>query len=103
MSRIILQGKLLGETKTYPFPFISQLAAGETISTAVTTAAVYSGTDASPSSIVSGSATISGQTVTQAITAGTLGVTYLLTCTITTSLSQTLLLEAFLTVTPNQN
>ncbi len=103
MSRIILQGKLLAERKTYTFDFTSQLAAGETISTAVTTAATYSGTDASPSSIINGSATISGQKVTQSVQDGTLGVTYLLTCTITTSAGQTLLLEAFLTIVPNQN
>lgn len=101
MSRIILPGKLLNETVIETFDFTSRLAASETISTAVTTAAVYSGTDASPSSIISGSATISGQKVTQKIVAGTLGVTYLLTCTITTSLGQTLILAAYLTIIPN--
>lgn len=101
MSRVSFQGKLLGETVTEIFDFTSRLAAAETISTAAVTAVVYSGTDASPSSIVSGSATISGQKVTQKIAAGTLGVTYLLTCTITTSTSQTLLLEGFLVVIPN--
>ena len=102
MSRIILEAKLSGETVIETFDFTSRLTIAETISTAVVTATVYSGTDASPSSIVSGSATISGKTVTQAITAGTLGVTYLLLCTITTSLSQTLSLSAFLPIVPNQ-
>ena len=101
MSRIVLEAKLLGETKIYTFNFVSQLSAAETISTAVVTASVYSGTDASPSSIVSGSATISGQSVTQKITAGTLGVIYELICTITTSLGQTLILSAYLSVSPN--
>lgn len=101
LSRTIFEGKLLGETQTYTFDFTSRLAPSETISTQVVTAVTYSGTDASPSSIISGSASASGQKVTQKITAGTLGVTYLLTCTITTSAGQTLLLEAFLTVVPD--
>jgi len=102
--RIVFQGgKLSGETKAYTFDFTSQLSASETISTQSVSAVVYSGTDASPSSIISGSASASGQKVTQKITAGTVGVTYLLTCTITTSTGQTLLLEAFLPVVPNQN
>lgn len=100
--RASIPAKLVGETVLETFDFLSQLALGETLSTATVTAAVYSGTDASPSAIVSGSATISGTKVTQLITAGTLGVVYLLTCTVTTSLSQTLLLEAFLAVVPNQ-
>ncbi|MDZ4345073.1 MAG: hypothetical protein U1E51_21840 [Candidatus Binatia bacterium] len=101
MSRIIFGSKLSGETAIYTFDFTSRLTSAETISTATITAAVYSGTDASPSSIVSGSATISGKTVTQPITAGTEGVTYTLVATITTSLSQTLQLTAFLTVVPD--
>jgi hypothetical protein len=101
VSRIILEGKLSGETITTTFDFTSRLAASETISTATVTASVYSGTDSSPSSIVSGSATISGQKVTQKITAGTLGVVYKLICTITTSTSQTLILSAFLAVVPD--
>lgn len=102
MSRVVFEGKLLGETVTETFPFLSRLAVGETISTAVVTATTYSGTDASPSAIISGSATISGSNVTQKITAGTLGVTYLLLCTITTSAGQTLSMSAYLTVIPNQ-
>lgn len=92
---------MLGETEILTFDFTSRLASGETISTATTTASVYSGTDAAPSSIVSGGSTITGQKVTQAITAGVLGVTYELLCTITTSLSQTLQLSGYLTVIPD--
>lgn len=103
MSRVILSSKLLGETSSASFDFTSRLAAAVTISTKVVAATTYSGTDASPSSIISGAAANSGQVVTQMITGGTLGVTYLLTCTITTSDSQTLQLVAFLTVVPNQS
>lgn len=99
-SRVILEAKYLAETKKYEFDFASMLAVGETISTQTCTATVYSGTDASPSSIISGSATASGTVVTQAITAGVLGVIYEITCTITTSASQTLVLTGFLSIVP---
>lgn len=101
MSRVTFDGKLLGETVTETFDFTSRLASGETISTAVVTSSVYSGTDASPSSMISGANTISGTKVTQKITGGTLGVVYKLLCTITTSLSQTLQLSGFLAVVPD--
>lgn len=97
-TRQTLPAKFLGETVKYEFDFAGQLAQGETISTATVAAAVYSGTDASPSSIVSGSASISGSVVTQAITAGVLGVIYELTCTITTSASQTLQMTGYLPI-----
>lgn len=101
MSRVVQPPKLSGETKTYEWDFSSLLAVGETISTQTVTASVYSGTDASPSSIISGSATVSGDVVSQKITAGTVGVIYLLKCTITTSTSQTLQLTSFLVIEPD--
>lgn len=100
MSRAILQSKVFGETRTYQFDFTSLLASGETISTATTTAAVYSGTDATPANVISGAASFSGAVVSQNITDGVQGVTYSLTCTITTSASQTLKLNAFMTIIP---
>ena len=101
MSRVIFEGKLSAETIIETFDFKSRLAASETISTASTVCTVYAGTDASPSSVISGAATISGQTVTQKVTAGTEGVVYILACTITTSLGQTLVIDAYLTIVPN--
>ena len=102
MSRLIFPGKTTGETVNSTFDFTSRLALAETLSTASVTATTYSGTDASPSAIVSGSASISGAVVTQAITAGTEGVTYLLQCSVTTSASQTLVLEALLVLVPKE-
>jgi len=102
LDRADLPAKLLGETKTYTFDFTSALAVGETISTKTVTATVYSGTDASPSSVVSGSATSSGAVVSQLITGGTLGVLYELLCTITTSASQTLQQVGFLAIIPDE-
>ena len=98
--RVTLNAKNAGETVLETFNFTSQLSAAETIGTASVTATVYSGTDASPNSIVSGAAAISGQTVTQTVTGGTAGNVYLLLCTITTSSSQALTLSAFLPILP---
>jgi len=97
-SRIIYDAKAVGETKKLTFDFLADLGVTETISSAPVTAAVYSGTDATPSAIISGSSSISGSVVTQAITAGTSGVTYTLTCTATTSASQVIIITAYLSV-----
>lgn len=97
-SRIVLAPKLAGATELRDVDFASQIGNGETISTKVVTAATYSGTDASPASIISGAATSSGSIVTQSLTGGVAGVQYLLTWTVTTSLSQTILITSFLTV-----
>lgn len=102
MSRVTLEGKTVGESALTPFDFLSRLASGETISTASVTATVYSGTDASPSSIINGSATISGSKAIQMVVGGVLGVTYLLKCTVTTSLGQTRQLMGFLVIIPDQ-
>lgn len=99
-GRADLPSKLAGETKVFTFDFSSSLSTGETISTQVVTASVYSGSDAAPSSLISGLATASGAVVSQKITGGTLGVIYELLCTITTSLGQTLLLSGYTAVVP---
>lgn len=100
MSRVEIPSKYVGETVKQTFDFAGLLASGETISTQTVTALTYSGTDASPSSIISGSASASGTIVTQALTAGTAGVIYELTCQITTSASQTLQLTGYLAIPP---
>lgn len=100
MNRVPLDVKIASEVRKEVFDFTSRLAVGETISSASTTCVVYSGTDASPSAVISGAAAISGAQVTQMITGGTSGVTYLLTCSAVTSTSQTLKLEGFLVVVP---
>jgi hypothetical protein len=80
------------------FSFALDLALGETLSTASTTAAAFSGADASPNAIVSGSAAISGGEVTQLIVDGVIGVVYLLICTATTSEGQTLTRSGYLAI-----
>lgn len=103
MSRVTLNCKVVNETRKETFDFTSRLAIGETISSATVTCTVYSGTDATPSSVISGVATISGTKVTQLVTAGVLGVIYLLTCAATTSAGQILELQAFLPIVPDAN
>lgn len=101
-NRVILNNKLQGETALVFFDFTSKLSAGETVSTQVVTATVDRGTDAAPSSIISGAAApVSGGLVQQKITAGVVGVIYDLLCTITTSAGQTLQLAGYLAITPN--
>lgn len=97
-SRIILPSKTTGETVAAVFPFLSQLAVGATILTAIVTSTTNSGTDLSPSSMISGSASIVGSNVSQLLTGGVEGVLYYLVCTITTSDGQTLVMEAFMAV-----
>lgn len=99
-ERVILQPKTASEQVRVPFDFISRLGGSETISTQVVTCTVWSGTDPSPSSMISGSASHSGSVVTQLVIGGVAGVTYYLLCRITTSLGQTLDLAGFLTVLP---
>jgi hypothetical protein len=93
--------KKVGETAPVTFDFTSQMGVSETVSTQVVAATVYSGVDASPSAIISGSASASGKVVSQAITAGVSGCVYQLVCTITTSLSQTLQQSSYLAVVPD--
>lgn len=101
-SRQELPPKLAGESPNLTFDFAGRLASGETISTQVVAATVYSGTDANPSAIISGAATASGSVVTQKVTAGTLGVIYELLCTITTSAGQTLQMCGLLAIVPDE-
>lgn len=97
-SREIFDIKPPTDTKFFYFDFTSVLAVGETISTQVCSATVWSGTDANPSAIISGSASANGAIVSQLVTAGTLGVVYTLLCTITTSLGQTLTQAGYLAI-----
>ena len=98
--RAILDVKEAATPSSALFSFALDLSAGETISSASVAATVYSGTDVTPSAIISGAATISGGEVTQTLVNGTEGVVYLLTCTATTSASDTLTRTGYLVVAP---
>ena len=96
-----IPAKVVSSTVTVVFDYTSDLAIGETLSSATTVAKVYSGADASPSAIVSGSTSTSGALATQTITAGVLGVLYELVCTAVSSAGQTLVKPGFLAVVPD--
>lgn len=100
-GRTIWMPKKVGEKVTLAFNFASDLDPAETLSSAVVTASVYSGVDASPSSIRGGTPTVSGAQVLQAVTAGVVGVIYELLCKVTTSLGQTLEMSAYIVVDTN--
>lgn len=103
VGRIITNPKRIGETALLqpPFDFISTLEAGETIVTAVVTASVYSGVDANPSAIISGTTQISGTKVKQSLTGGVVGTIYELACVITTSLSHVYKQTTYFAVKPD--
>lgn len=100
-SRQVLEPKHVSEIISLVFDFASQLAVGETISSASTSSTVYSGTDPYASSVVTGSATISGTQVTQKVHDGAAGVTYLIACTAVTSTGETLTISGYLVVLPD--
>jgi hypothetical protein len=98
LGRADLRPKFTDERVKYTFDFASWLAAGETLTSATVTAAVYAGVDASPSALISGSDSISGAVVTQLIIGGTAGVIYQIDCKAVTSASQTLVLTSRLAI-----
>jgi len=100
VSRIIIPSIQLGEIRTTTFDFKSQMAVGETISTQVCTAAVFSGNDGAPSAVVSGAATASGSVVSQKLLGNVEGTVYNVQCTITTSTGQTLKMGGYLSCNP---
>ena len=81
--------KLTTENELFAFDFSQVLASGETLSTATCSVIVMNGTDPSPSSILVGSAAISGAKANQRISGGVSEVTYRLVMTVTTSLGNT--------------
>lgn len=99
--RAVQNPKLQGDTVNYFFDFTSRLAVSETILTATCSASVYTGVDASPSAIISGTATIAGGVVAQAITAGVAGVIYEVKCVVTTSAGQTANISSYIAVIPD--
>lgn len=101
MSDIISPILLVGETYPMQFNFGTFLAVGETISGATATAIVFSGTDNTPSTILSGSPTIASPIVTQNITNNTSseGVIYEIICVVTTSATHVFSLKGYIAFT----
>ena len=98
MPRVVFQPRTPTSTRFETFDFTSLLASGETINTASVAVTVVSGTDAAPSGLLSGVASITGALVKQLFTGGLSGVTYGFVCTANTSLGQSLQLSAYMAV-----
>ena len=98
--RSVINAKTTSATEDAVFDFANQYVAGETVASGSVTAIVYSGTDATPSAVLSGAGVASGSKFTQKVTAGTEGVVYLLTCTTTSSSGKVRSLEGFLVIVP---
>lgn len=94
--------KTTNETRQLTFDFSSFLGSAETISLAVANCVVWSGTDAAPTSVLTGGTTISGGLVTQLVTGGVAGVIYAVQMVATTSVGQVLTISGFLAVVPGQ-
>ncbi len=81
------------ESEIFSIDFTNELSTGETIlSVSSTTLTVFQGTDADPSSHLSGSSSVSGAIVSQRVANLTTGVTYTLAFTVLTTLSNTITL-----------
>jgi hypothetical protein len=81
--------KLTTENELFSFDFSQVLAPTETLSTASCSVILMSGTDASPSSILYGSASITGSKASQRVYNGVSECTYRLVMTVTTSNANT--------------
>lgn len=66
----------VGEIKAVQFDFSTEVATGVALTSPSVTCVVVEGTDASPSAVLSGAATISGQLVTQLVQPGVVGCKY---------------------------
>jgi len=98
-SMIVSTPKALGETRVQQFNFLSQMAVNETLTSAVVTCAVWSGTGTD--SLLSGSATVTSPTAYQKVTGGTEGTIYLLTCTGTTSQGNHPVIQTYVPIVSN--
>lgn len=100
----IFKPKSPSSTVRVAFDFLSDLGVAETLaSTHSVTVSVYSGTDANPSALLSGSTSKSGTVVSQSITGGTAGNIYTLVCSCTTNNipANTLIKVGRLAILPN--
>ena len=78
MDNVIFSDKATTETIPLTVSFGDRLQYGETVNGASVTCVVISGTDATPSAVLSGVATYTANTITQNVTGGVAGVTYMI-------------------------
>ena len=94
----LLPDKDPAEKLDVEFDFADEIAPGETISSAVQSVPVRTGTDASPSALLDGAASIVGLGVIQRVKAGVSGVAYVLRSEVTLSSGRVLVLAGILPV-----
>lgn len=98
---LLLPSKQVADIITAVFPFQNQMAYGEVINGANITVVVYTGTDPSPGNILSGLPnyiSYGGLSVGQVLFKGASGNIYLVTCTVSTTLSNTFACQGYLAV-----
>ena len=104
MNQIIFDAKAVGETQPYIVNFSDRLQFGEAINGAAVTVSVFSGTDASPTSMLSGATSYdSAGNVTRVLTGGVAGVTYNIVFTVTGTSSHNYVKVGQLSVIANDN
>ncbi len=81
------------------FAIGNDIAPGETILSAQWNSTVETGNDPNAQAMISGAATISGNTVSQLVVGGLRGNLYALSCTATTSLGQVITKVGYMEVT----
>lgn len=88
----------LGEIKAVMFDFSTEAAATATLTAPSVAVTVERGTDASPSAVLQGAATINGLVVTQLIRPGVLGCKYKLRASVSDTSGQSHGITAFVDV-----
>lgn len=101
MSTYVADQKLESEVIDLQADFISRLAVGETALTCSSSISLLSGTDATPSTMLSGSPTVLNGVVTQQITGGIAGNIYTVWLSVRTSETNVLVNELKLAVLPD--
>jgi hypothetical protein len=98
MTRVVFEPKPVDETVERIFDFTSRLSEGESLASAVVTVSVFSGVDADPAAILSGSPRFDGLRVIQDFIAGEEGTTYTVKCQAGTCNGQVASLAAYLAI-----
>ncbi len=101
MSNLIQATKGEGEVLILRFDFQSQLAAGESVLTAICGGVVMSGEDSGAEDFVMGDCFIFDTVVHQHVQDGTAGVVYLVTCAMRTSLNNVRMMQSKVAVLPS--
>jgi len=94
---------VLGENRPLVFDFTNDLQVGETITSGTLDVTTYSGTDATPSTLLQGSATVASPKVSQNAKPTIAGVVYNVLGSAVTDLGNTYCKTAFLAVLPVAN